>query len=60
MEKSLPFLASHLCVGIAKNETNSGEKITLAGTVTADDNIVFWRKGLNDRLVLVAVRKSNE
>jgi hypothetical protein len=55
MKKSLPLLATHLRVCIAQNETNGGEKVTLARTVTADDDIVFGRKGFNDGLVLVTM-----
>lgn len=55
MKKSLSLLATHLCVCIAQNETNSGEKVTLARTVTADDDIVFGREGFNDCLILVTI-----
>lgn len=55
MKKSLSLLATHLRVCIAQNEPNSGEKVTLARTVTANDDIVFGREGFNDRLVLVTM-----
>lgn len=58
MKKSLSLLATHLCVCITQNETNGGEKVTLARTVTADDDIVLGREGFNDRLVLVAMMPS--
>lgn len=60
MEKSLALFSAKVGVGIAQDETNGGEEITLARPITADDNIMFRGKGLNDRLVLVASKKSGE
>jgi hypothetical protein len=58
MQESLTLLAAHLSVGIAQNESNSGEEVTLARTITTNDNIVLWREGLDDGLVFVAARAS--
>lgn len=55
MQQSLALFSTEVGVGIAQDESNRGEEVTLAGTIATDDNIVLWRKGLNDRLVLVAV-----
>jgi hypothetical protein len=41
-------------IGIAEDETNRSKEVTLAGTIATHDYIVFWREGLDDRLVLVA------
>lgn len=55
MQQSLTLFSAEVGVGIAQDESNRGKEVTLAGTIATDDNIVLWRKGLNDRLVLVAV-----
>lgn len=55
MKKRLPLFSAKVSVGIAENEANGRKEITLAGTIAADDDIVFRRKGLNDSLILVAV-----
>lgn len=55
VKQSLALFPSHLRVGIAQNEANSGEKVALSGTIAADNDIVFGRKGFNDRLVFVAI-----
>jgi hypothetical protein len=55
VKQSLALFPSHLRVGIAQNEANSGEKVTLAGTIAADNNIVFRGKGFDDRLVFVTI-----
>lgn len=43
-------------VRITEDETDGRKEITLARTIAADDDIVFWREGLDDRLILVATR----
>lgn len=55
VEEALALLTTHLGVGIAEDEADGGEEVTLAGSVTADDDICLVREGLNDRLLLVAV-----
>lgn len=55
MKKCLALLSAEMSVGIAEDETNGREEVTLARPIAADDDIVFGRKGLNDRLVLVAI-----
>lgn len=55
MKKCLTLLSTEVGVGIAEDETNGREEVTFAGPIAADDDIVFGRKGLNDRLVLVAI-----
>lgn len=54
MKKSLSFLSTEVSIGIAQNESNGGEEVTLAGTITADDDIVFWGEWFDDSLVLIA------
>jgi hypothetical protein len=58
VQESLSLLAAHLSVGIAQNESDGGEKVTLSGTIATNDNIVFGREGLDNGLVLVAARAS--
>lgn len=58
VEESLALFAPHLGVGIAEDEANRGEEVTLARTVATDDDVVLGREGLNDRLVLVAAEQS--
>ena len=55
MQEGLSFFATHLGIGIAEDKSNCGEEVTLARAVATDDDIVFWRKGLDDGLVLVAI-----
>jgi hypothetical protein len=56
VEKGLPLLAAHVCVGIAEDESNGGEEVTLARTIAPDDDIGPGREGLDDGLILVAAR----
>jgi hypothetical protein len=58
VKQSLALFPSHLRVGIAQNEANSGEKITLSRTIAADNDIVFWGKGFDDRLVFVTIERA--
>lgn len=44
---------AHLCIGIAENEPNGSEEITLAGSVAPDNDIVLGRKGFDSGLLLV-------
>lgn len=60
VKQSLTLLASHLSVCIAEDETNCGEEVTLARAIATDDNIVFGREGLDDRLVLVAMEEVSD
>lgn len=43
-----------MSIGITEDEPNGREEVTLPRSIAADDDIVFGREGLNDRLVLVA------
>lgn len=54
MKKSLSFLSAKMGIGIAQNEANGGEEVTLARTIAADNDIVFGREGLDNGLILVA------
>lgn len=54
MQKSLPLLATHLCICIAQDEPNGSEEVALAGAIAPHDHVVFRRKGFNDCLLLVA------
>lgn len=54
MQKGLSLLSTQVSVGIAENEPNGREEITFTGTIAANDHVVFGRKRLDDRLVLVA------
>lgn len=53
MKQCLPLLATHVSVRVAQNEPNRGKEVTLAGSIAADDYIVFRGEWLNDGLVLV-------
>lgn len=55
MQQSLTLLSAEVSVRIAQDEPNRSKEITLPRTIATNDNIVLGRKGLNDRLVLVAV-----
>ncbi len=50
MKKGAPLFPSHLCVGIAKDESDGGEEITLSGAIATHNHVVFWGEGLNDSL----------
>ena len=54
MQESLTFLSAEMSVGIAEDEANSREEVTLPGTIAADNDVVFGREWLNDRLIFVA------
>ena len=54
MDEGLPLLASHLRIGVAENETNSGKEIALPRSIAADDNVEFGREGVDDGLIFVA------
>ena len=56
MKKGLSFLSTQMGVGIAEDEANGREEVTLSGTIATNDNIVFRREGLDHGLVFVAVR----
>lgn len=58
MQQPLSLFAGHLGVGIAEDEPDGCEEVTLAGAIASDDNVCAGGEGLNDRLVLVAVGKS--
>ena len=56
MEQSRPLLTSELCVGVAEDESNCCEEVTLARSIAADNDIMFGREGLDYGLILVTVR----
>lgn len=60
MKKSLSLLSTEVSVGITEDEPNRREEVTLARTIAANDDIVFWRERLDDCLVLVAVGEINQ
>lgn len=43
-----------MSVGIAEDEANGREEVTLPGTIAADNDVVFGGEWLDDRLVFVA------
>lgn len=55
MEETLALFTAHLRVCIAEDEANRREEVTLSRSIAADDDVSLGRKGLNDRLVLVAI-----
>jgi len=54
MQKGLTLLSAKMSIGITKDKTDGREEVTLAGTIAANNDIVFGRKWLDNRLVLVA------
>ena len=54
MQESLTFLSAEMSVGIAEDESNSREEVTLSRTIAADNDVVFRGEWLNDRLIFVA------
>ena len=56
MKQGRPLLTSKLCVGVAEDESNRSEEVTLARSIAADNDIMFGREGLDYGLVLVTVR----
>jgi hypothetical protein len=55
VKKGLTLLSAHMSVGIAEDEANGREEITLPRPIAADDDIMLGREWLDDRLVFVAV-----
>jgi hypothetical protein len=43
-----------MSVGIAQDEANGREEVTLPGTIAADNDVVFGGEWLDDRLIFVA------
>ena len=56
MKQGRPLLTSKLCVGVAEDESNRSEEVTLARSIAADNDVMFGREGLDYGLVLVTVR----
>ena len=54
VKESIPLLATHLRIGVAEDESDSGEEVTLSRAIASNDHIVLWRKGLNNGLLFVA------
>lgn len=59
MEKTLALFTAHLRVCIAEDKANRREEVTLSRSIAANDDVRLGRKGFNDRLVLVAIRKQS-
>ena len=58
MKKCLPFLPSHLCIGVAEDKTNGRKEVTLSRAISSDDNVVFGGEGLNHGLLAIATEES--
>lgn len=56
MQKRLPFLATHLSIGITEDELNCFEEIALSRAITANNDIMPRREGFRDGLIFVAKR----
>lgn len=54
MQKSLALLPAEMSIGIAEDEANGREEVTLPGTIAADNDVVFGGEWLDDRLIFVA------
>ena len=54
MQKSLALLPTEMSVGIAEDEADGREEVTLPGTIAADNDVVFGGEWLNNRLIFVA------
>jgi len=54
VEESLALFATHLGIGIAEDEADGGEEVTLARAISADNNIGARRERLENGLVLIA------
>lgn len=54
MQKSLALLPAEMSVGIAEDESNGREEVTLPGTIAADNDVVFGGEWLDNRLIFVA------
>ena len=55
MEECLPLFAAHVVVVVAEHEAHGREEVALARAIASDDDVTLWRKGLDLRLILVAV-----
>ena len=55
MKKSIALFATHLCVSIAENKSDSGEEVALPRAVAPNDDIVLWRERINRSLIFVAL-----
>lgn len=55
MQQRLAFFSPHLSIGIAENESNRGEEVTLARAITANDHVALGRERLYDGLFLITV-----
>ena len=55
MQQCLTLLPAHMSICVAEDEADRGEEVALAGTLASNDNIMFWRKWLNDSLIFVTL-----
>lgn len=54
MKQRLSIFPTHLGIGVAQDEAHGGEEVTLARSISSDDDIMFWRERVHDGLILVA------
>lgn len=55
MQKGLSLLSTQMSVGIAKDKPNGRKEVTFPRPIATNNHVMFGRKRLNYRLVLVAV-----
>lgn len=53
MEELLSFLCAKMRIVVAEDELNCVEKVTFARTISSNNNIVPWAKGLDSYLVTI-------
>lgn len=58
MKQCLALFLAHLSIRVTEYEADRGEEVALAGSIATDNHIVFRGKGLDDRLILIATRRS--
>lgn len=42
MKESIPLLATHLRIGVAEDESDCGEEVTLPRAIASNDHVVLW------------------
>ena len=56
MQQSTSFFSAHLCICIAKYESDRGKEVTLPRAIPPHDDIVFGGERLDDSLLFVTVK----
>ena len=56
MQQGTSFLAAHLCICIAKYESDRGKEVTLPRAISPHDDIVIGRKRLDDSLFFITMK----